>query len=813
MALAPFSIVSINAQASQNLVYSGETQSGSFYVLYERMPDNTLITVDNLGFISQQTISQGELSPIWSYETNLTLKDANIDDGKQLLAICYDQGFMKFSISSRTVVSYNNISSTPDSIDWDSSGNVWLSYYTGLRKAVQYDNSGATGKSTDMISSGFLDFTILSDDTIAFAAMDSQTHIYDQNGNFDKKLTEPTTYLTTIYQDSNDRLLVGTSNGYLHNYDTTSWSHSSEYMGVSKLITYIGEMDANNYFVGASDGTLLIVDMASLSVTQTLTGASGEVNGAYREFGGQISVMTKVGDSHSMHYFDLDSDLDGVSDSVDAFPTDPTQSSDSDNDGYGDNTSGNNGDAFPNEASQNTDTDGDGYGDNSEGFQGDLFIDNDEQWQDRDGDGYGDNSMGLNGDQFPDEPTQWNDTDGDGYGDNPNGLQPDACPQVNAFSTMDRFGCPDSDFDMYSDPDSLWTIADGADALPNDRSQWEDRDGDGYGENPAPATKPDACPTINGNSTKAWQLDPDSTTGFSEVSYYGCLDSDGDSWEDVSDRFPNNPTEWFDGDNDSVGTNTDFDDTTGLIKTEQEYCMLVLDDVSDICEGWRNSDYQEYLARDKPSNESNLSYGAWVASKDAGLLDDDGDDELSDIIKDVATIGVVIILVASVVVLIISFIAKKRKINQLVKRYGVPFQPEDTTATQEALEGSAGLSATGGIDSDDSWDDEIAELNFESDDQDGDVETEQPQLSADELYSSSDDIDSIAGMDAQSSEVPQEEASAMLEDEQPESSASEVVEEKPSQAPPLPASGLPEGWTMEQWHWYGHEWLSKYGDS
>ena len=65
-------------------------------------------------------------------------------------------------------------------------------------------------------------------------------------------------------------------------------------MGVSKLITYIAEMDANNYFVGTSDGTVLIVDMASLSVSQTLTGASGDIEGAYREFGGQISVMSKL---------------------------------------------------------------------------------------------------------------------------------------------------------------------------------------------------------------------------------------------------------------------------------------------------------------------------------------------------------------------------------------------------------------------------------------------------------------------------------------------------------------------------------------
>ena len=26
-------------------------------------------------------------------------------------------------------------------------------------------------------------------------------------------------------------------------------------------------------------------------------------------------------------------------------------------------------------------------------------------------------------------------------------------------------------------------------------------------------------------------------------------------------------------------------------------------------------------------------------------------------------------------------------------------------------------------------------------------------------------------------------------------------------APPLPEGGLPDGWTMEQWHAYGEQWL------
>ena len=30
-----------------------------------------------------------------------------------------------------------------------------------------------------------------------------------------------------------------------------------------------------------------------------------------------------------------------------------------------------------------------------------------------------------------------------------------------------------------------------------------------------------------------------------------------------------------------------------------------------------------------------------------------------------------------------------------------------------------------------------------------------------------------------------------------------------SEIPPLPQSGLPQGWTMEQWKWYGHQYLEQ----
>ncbi|MAV43474.1 MAG: hypothetical protein CMA30_03250, partial [Euryarchaeota archaeon] len=64
-------------------------------------------------------------------------------------------------------------------------------------------------------------------------------------------------------------------------------------------------------------------------------------------------------------------------------------------------------------------------------------------------------------------------------------------------------------------------------------------------------------------------------------------------------------------------------------------------------------------------------------------------------------------------------------------------------------------------------------------------------------------LEDIAGIDITADETSPEEVSAMLEEED--------HDEKPKNAPPVPESGLPEGWTMEQWEWYGHEWLAKNG--
>ena len=38
--------------------------------------------------------------------------------------------------------------------------------------------------------------------------------------------------------------------------------------------------------------------------------------------------------------------------------------------------------------------------------------------------------------------------------------------------------------------------------------------------------------------------------------------------------------------------------------------------------------------------------------------------------------------------------------------------------------------------------------------------------------------------------------------------ATQAYQEVPTTGPPIPASGIPDGWTMEQWNYYGAQYLA-----
>jgi len=786
-------VVPLVSASDSNLVDSGYTQQiEPIFVYWKQMFDGSILTVDDAGKLSVNSFVNGTLIPQWELDLNVSTNTARLDSAQQLTVVCHDLGViivhMELQIANRQIPTSDPVNDA----DWDDEGDLWLAYYAGRRRAEEYDSQGATGTTSPQIQSGFNAFEILSDGRIIMGAYDKMVHVSSNDGTVLTTLTESTAIVNVVMEDHNGDLLVGTANGKLYRYDTDSWAVETLSLAHGASIVSLEEYDNSTYHVGTQNGKL--TQVAVTGFTEEGTYASvGRVIGSKQAFTGEIYIVTSSGSFSKIRLYGVDTDGDGVTNQIDAFPFEFTQWTDVDGDGYGDNPNGNLGDIFPTDSSQWADSDEDGYGDNVDGTNGDAFPNNSDQWIDSDGDGYGDNANGLEGDKFKNEATQWYDSDQDGYGENPIGITPDACPNTNGFSKEDRFGCLDSDLDGYSNPSVGWTVEQGADALPQQSTQWRDGDGDGYGDN-ITGLSPDDCTWKAGNSTKAWIIPNGSLAmEYAEVPSYGCEDTDGDGWVDVteSQNMENDPNEHFDGDGDGVGSNSDYDDTRPLIQTEEDHCMLNFDDSSLVCQGWRNADYQSYLSRGDSTNDSDLSFAAWSARKNAGLLDTNEVD--SDTVKQVIMWGVPIFVLLSVVILLVGLVMKSRKTSSLVKMYGVPYIPEENkSAENEALEGSAGLSAQGGILSDSSWDDDVASLDF-SIEKEGlfEEETESNQIEASDLYGEEDSLEAIAGI------------------ETPVSAPEADVMEVPAEAPPLPEGGLPEGWTTDQWKWYGQEWLDK----
>ena len=323
----------------------------------------------------------------------------------------------------------------------------------------------------------------------------------------------------------------------------------------------------------------------------------------------QPTIVSAVWDTDGDGYSDPDAGWPARTDcyGADAFPNDPTQWCDEDDDGFGSNPDGNQsddcpnqagsssedrfgcpdrdgdgysntGDPFPDDGTQWEDSDGDNYGDNPDGNNPDFFPNDASQWRDSDGDGYGDNPGGTNGDRFPTDPTQWSDADNDGYGDNfvdtdEDGISEgnsDVCPQTYGESnSATSRGCPDSDGDGYTDPE---------DAFPDLPLQWADQDGDGFGDN-VQFTDGDECVDVFGLST--------------ENGVQGCPDSDGDGHADPfgdfvvrpdcsgADAFPNDPLQWCDKDGDGVGDNYQATNRTAIDEDNPGLMIELCDHIGD----------------------------------------------------------------------------------------------------------------------------------------------------------------------------------------------------------------------------------------
>ncbi len=379
---------------------------------------------------------------------------------------------------------------------------------------------------------------------------------------------------------------------------------------------------------------------------------------------------------------DIDRDDDGVINAEDDFPNDPSETTDTDNDGVGNNAdpdddndgAGDDDDAFPLNPDERVDSDGDGIGNNAD--------------TDDDGDGVADNE-----DDFPLDPSASNasDVDSDGW---PAGQDPD---DDNADSPGIPFVDTDGDGKgntVDSDDDNDGVI-DENDDLPLDATESSDTDGDGIGDGKDDDIDGDGVANHSGGddvlNTPETRLEDDAfpfdATESSDLDKDGIgdnadSDADGDGLADIidpdprdkdtdddgvrdgADALPEDASESLDSDKDGIGNNADNckfvknfnqadadqdgqgnacdtdDDGDGVADTEDDFPLDPNASVASDADGdgWP-------VGQDSDDNNAQLPEGDYVDTDGDGLAnsgglapdDDDDNDGHNDDVDDFPT--------------------------------------------------------------------------------------------------------------------------------------------------------------------------------
>ncbi len=188
-------------------------------------------------------------------------------------------------------------------------------------------------------------------------------------------------------------------------------------------------------------------------------------------------------------------------------------------------------------------------------------------------------------DDFPDNRYEWQDTDSDGIGDNTDNDDDgdnwsDYDEQTCITDSLDSSNFPeDNDLDTicdYLDPDDDNDgRADEFDDFPFDPTEIIDTDGDGIGNNEDTDDDNDGWDDLTEVMCNSLPLGSSyfpTDTDNDELCNYLDIDDDGDTFNDEGDRFPLNPLEWFDADEDGIGDNEDIDDDNDDVEDQYDNC-------------------------------------------------------------------------------------------------------------------------------------------------------------------------------------------------------------------------------------------------
>lgn len=167
------------------------------------------------------------------------------------------------------------------------------------------------------------------------------------------------------------------------------------------------------------------------------------------------------------------------------------------------------------------------------------------------------------------------------------------------------------------------------------------------------------------------------------------------------------------------------------------------------------------------------------------------------LVTEVGIVAAGVFVVCSVVVVLLGAMTKRVKRPSEEKAFS-SFE-FDGNANEEALTGKAGLSAIGGLD-DDLWGDDQPAPPLEA-------PAEGEEKDVPEVTSMVEDV----VLQTEDAISPAPEPAAEATNSSPAEPSNEGEPER--EAPPVPEGGLPDGWTMDQWKWYGHQWLEQNQES
>ena len=397
--------------------------------------------------------------------------------------------------------------------------------------------------------------------------------------------------LTTTDSDSGDT----------HTYtltDTTNYPDNSSFAisGTNLMSAAVFDYETKNTYnilVATSDGTATYTKTFAISITDVDEDSDGDsipnssdncpsvANASQADADGDgigdvcdnapnVSnpSQTDTDGDGTGDVIDTDDDNDGVPDSEDTFPLDPSETKDTDGDGTGDNVDlDDDADGVPDTIDNaplvanpsQTDSDGDGIGD-----AGDSDDDND---------GFSDTDETTCGTDPLDATSLPADTDSDGI---PNCLDPD--DDNDGFSDevettcgtdpLDANSTP-TDTDTDGTPDCIDTdddndgYEDENDAFPLDANEWLDTDADGIGNNSDTDDDNDGQTDEHEAACGSDPLEANETSADADADGLpNCVDGDDDNdgVNDENDAFPLDPSEWTDTDGDGIGNNADEDD-------------------------------------------------------------------------------------------------------------------------------------------------------------------------------------------------------------------------------------------------------------